>query len=231
MREMLRTQGDRIKGKSCVISGSGNVAQFTAEKIMELGGTVLTMSDSSGTIYDPDGLNSEKLGYIMTLKNEMRGRISEYTKIYKNAQFLKEKKPWHIPCDLAFPSATHKEINGDDAVRLLKSGCIAVAEGANMPSDLDAVHKFREAGILYGPSKAANAGGVAVSGLEMAQNSMRLSWNREETDKKLQEIVAGIHDQCAVYGKTLNGVIDYVKGANIAGFVKVADAMVDFGIH
>ncbi len=231
MREMLRTQGDCVKGKSCIISGSGNVAQFTVEKIIELGGTVLTMSDSSGTIYDSDGLNAEKLAYIMTLKNELRGRISEYTKIYPNAQFLKGKKPWHIPCDLAFPSATHNEITGDDAVRLLKNGCIAVAEGANMPSNLDAVRKFREAGILFGPSKAANAGGVAVSGLEMAQNSMRLRWNREETDKKLQEIVSSIHNQCVVYGKTLNGVVDYVKGANVAGFVKVADAMVDFGIH
>lgn len=231
MREMLATKGDSIKGKNCIISGSGNVAQFTAEKIIELGGTVLTMSDSSGTIYDPDGFNTEKLQYIMALKNTQRGRVSEYVKFYKHAQFLKAKRPWNIPCDLAFPSATHNEIDGDNAATLLKNGCIAVAEGANMPSNLDAVHKFREAGILYGPSKAANAGGVAVSGLEMSQNSMRLSWTREETDNKLQEIVASIHAKCAAYGKNEDGSIDYVKGANIAGFVKVADAMVDFGIH
>ncbi len=231
MLEMLRTLGEDIRGKSCIISGSGNVAQYTAEKIMELGGTVLTMSDSSGTIYDPDGLNTEKLRYIMNLKNAERGRISEYPKVYRAAQFLKGKRPWHIPCQLAFPSATHNEINGDDAAMLLNNGCIGVAEGANMPSNLDAVHRFREAKILYGPSKAANAGGVAVSGLEMTQNSMRLHWTREETDRKLQEIVSNIHQQCVEHGKTMNGVIDYVKGANVAGFVKVADAMVDFGIH
>ncbi len=231
MREMLASKGDSIKGKTAIISGSGNVAQYTAEKLIELGATVTTMSDSSGTIYDPDGFDTEKLQYIMALKNVQRARISEYVKFYKDAQFLKGQKPWTIPCDLAFPSATQNEINGEEAVALLKNGCIAIAEGANMPSDLEAVHEFRKTGILYGPSKAANAGGVAVSGLEMTQNSMRLSWTREETDQKLQDIVKSIHQKCVAFGKTDDGSIDYVQGANIAGFVKVADAMMEFGIH
>lgn len=231
MREMLAQKGDSLKGKRAIVSGSGNVAQYTTEKLMELGASVHTMSDSSGTIFDSDGFDAEKLAHIMEIKNVHRDRIDVYTKRYPNAQFLKGQNPWSIPCDLAFPSATQNEILGSDAELLLKNGCIAIAEGANMPSDLDAVHKFRQAGILYGPSKAANAGGVAVSGLEMSQNSMRLIWSREETDGKLQEIVKSIHAKCVEHGRTEDGSIDYVKGANIAGFVKVADAMMQFGIH
>lgn len=231
MKAMLESRGDSITGKRAVISGSGNVAQYTAEKLIELGATVLTMSDSSGTIFDADGINTEKLAFIMEIKNKRRDRISAYLERYPNAQLLEGQKPWRIPCELAFPSATQNEVDGADAEVLLGNGCIAIAEGANMPSDLNAVHRFRNAGILYGPSKAANAGGVAVSGLEMSQNSMRLSWSREETDQKLQQIVKSIHEKCVAYGKNDDGTIDYVKGANIAGFVKVADAMVDFGIH
>jgi glutamate dehydrogenase (NADP+) len=231
MREMLSSKGESLKGKRTIISGSGNVAQYTAEKLIELGASVHSMSDSSGTIFDPDGIDSEKLAHIMEIKNVKRKRINEYTKRYPEAQFLKGTTPWKIPCDLAFPSATQNEINGNDARQLLKNGCIGIAEGANMPSDLDAVHEFRKAGIFYGPSKAANAGGVAVSGLEMSQNSIRLSWTREETDTKLQEIMSSIHQKCVEYGKMDDGSIDYVKGANIAGFVKVADAMMEFGIH
>ena len=231
MQEMLGSKGDSLKGKRTIISGSGNVAQYTTEKLIELGASVHTMSDSSGTIYDPDGFDTEKLEHIMEIKNVQRERIHVYTKKYPGAQFLKGQKPWSIPCDLAFPSATQNEINGEEAIELLKNGCKGIAEGANMPSDLDAVHEFRKAGILYGPSKAANAGGVAVSGLEMSQNSMRLVWSREQTDEKLQEIVKSIHQKCAQYGTMDDGSIDYVKGANVAGFVKVADAMMEFGIH
>lgn len=231
MKEMLETSGQNIKGKKAVVSGSGNVAQFTVEKLLQLGAEVLTMSDSSGTIFDPDGINEEKLAFIMELKNVRRERISEYVKRYPQAQFMEGSKPWSVPCDLAFPSATQNEIDGNDAEMLLKNGCIAIAEGANMPSNLDAVRKFRNAGVLYGPSKAANAGGVAVSGLEMSQNSMRLVWTREEADSKLQEIMKNIHAQCANHGKTANGTIDYVTGANVAGFVKIANAMLAFGIH
>jgi glutamate dehydrogenase (NADP+) len=231
MNEMLNFRGDSINGKRAIVSGSGNVAQYTVEKLIELGATVYTMSDSSGTIFDPEGINTEKLQFVMDLKNVKRGRIEEYVKVYKNAQFLKGERPWSIPCDLAFPSATQNEINGDDAQRLLDNGCIGIAEGANMPSDLIAIDKFRKAGILFGPSKAANAGGVAVSGLEMSQNSMRLSWTREEADAKLKEIMKNIHDQCAEYGKVDSGKVDYVTGANVAGFVKVADAMMAFGVH
>jgi glutamate dehydrogenase (NADP+) len=231
MREMLSSKGESLKGKRTIISGSGNVAQYTAEKLIELGASVHSMSDSSGTIFDPDGIDSEKLAHIMEIKNVKRKRINEYTKRYPEAQFLKGTTPWTIPCDLAFPSATQNEIDGNDARQLLKNGCIGIAEGANMPSDLDAVHEFRKAGIFYGPSKAANAGGVAVSGLEMSQNSIRLSWTRKETDTKLQEIMSSIHQKCVEYGKMDDGSIDYVKGANIAGFVKVADAMMEFGIH
>lgn len=231
MREMLSSRGEVLKGKRTIISGSGNVAQYTAEKLIEFGATVHSMSDSSGTIFDADGIDSKKLEHIMEIKNVQRQRISDYTKRYPEAQFLKGENPWSIPCDLAFPSATQNEIDGNDAKELLKNGCIGIAEGANMPSDLDAVHEFRKAGILYGPSKAANAGGVAVSGLEMSQNSMRMSWSRAETDGKLQEIVRTIHQKCVEYGKMDDGSIDYVKGANIAGFVKVADAMMEFGIH
>ena len=231
MKEMLEASGQTIKGKKAIVSGSGNVAQFTVEKLLQLGAEVLTMSDSSGTIFDPDGINEQKLAFIMDLKNVRRGRISEYLNQYPQAQFIEGRKPWSVPCDLAFPSATQNEIDGNDAETLLKNGCMAIAEGANMPSNLDAVRKFRNAGVLYGPSKAANAGGVAVSGLEMSQNSMRLVWTREEADSKLQEIMKNIHAQCAKHGQTAKGTIDYVTGANVAGFVKVADAMLAFGVH
>lgn len=231
MNEMLKANGYEISGQKAVISGSGNVAQYTAEKLIELGTTVLTMSDSSGTIYDPDGIDTEKLEFIKELKNEKRGRISEYKDVYPNAQFLEGERPWNIPCDLAFPSATQNEIDASDAQKLIDNGCKAVAEGANMPSTLEAVSKFRSSGLLFGPSKAANAGGVAVSGLEMTQNSMRLSWTREEADNRLQDIMKNIHSQCMQYGQKSSGKIDYVAGANIAGFVKVADAMLAFGVH
>lgn len=231
MNEMLEAHGNCIAGKNAVISGSGNVAQYTAEKLIELGANVLTLSDSSGTIYDPNGITTEKLEYLKKLKNVERGRVSEYVKVYPEAQFLAGERPWSIPCQLAFPSATQNEIDVEDAQKLLDNGCIAVAEGANMPSTLDAISKFRKAQILFGPSKAANAGGVAVSGLEMSQNSMRLAWTREEADAKLKDIMKRIHSQCKERGVTDSGYIDYVAGANIAGFVKVAEAMLAFGVH
>lgn len=231
MKEMLEVRNDSFEGKNCLVSGSGNVAQFAAEKIIELGGKVLTMSDSGGTIYDKDGIDTEKLKFIMDLKNVKRGRINEYVSKYPSAEYLEGKRPWSVPCDLAFPCATQNELDGADAQALLSNGCFGVAEGANMPSDLDAVHEFLNAKILFGPGKAANAGGVAVSGLEMAQNSMRMVWTREETDAKLKSIMKDIHQQCIKYGTREDGTIDYVTGANVAGFVKVADAMVAYGIH
>ena len=231
MKEMLTKKGDSMNGKKVLISGSGNVAQYAAEKCLELGATVLTMSDSGGTIYDADGIDGAKLEFVMDLKNNRRGRISEYVKQYPNAKYMEGQRPWSIACDLAFPCATQNELDGADAKTLLGNGCIGIAEGANMPSDLDAVHEFSAAKILYGPGKAANAGGVAVSGLEMAQNSQRMIWTREETDEKLKSIMKDIHNQCVKYGTREDGSVDYVTGANIAGFVKVADAMVAFGIH
>lgn len=231
MKEMLTKKGDNMNGKKVLISGSGNVAQFAAEKCLELGATVLTLSDSGGTIYDADGIDSSKLEFVMDLKNNKRGRISEYIKQYPNAVYMEGQRPWSIACDLAFPCATQNELNGNDAKTLLGNGCIGLAEGANMPSNLDAVHVFSDAKILYGPGKAANAGGVAVSGLEMAQNSQRMIWTREETDGKLKSIMKDIHNQCVKYGTREDGSVDYVTGANVAGFVKVADAMVAFGIH
>lgn len=231
MKEMLEVHNDSFEGKNCLVSGSGNVAQFAAEKIIELGGKVLTMSDSGGTIHDKDGIDTEKLKFIMDLKNVKRGRIKEYVEKYPSAEYLEGKRPWSVPCDLAFPCATQNELDGADAQALLSNGCFGVAEGANMPSDLDAVHEFLNAKILFGPGKAANAGGVAVSGLEMAQNSMRMVWTREETDAKLKSIMKDIHEQCIKYGTREDGTIDYVTGANVAGFVKVADAMVAYGIH
>lgn len=227
---MLKTKGESIKGKAVVISGSGNVAQYAAEKTIQLGGKVLTMSDSSGYIYDTDGINTEKLAYVMELKNVKRGRISEYVEKYPNAQFVKGKTPWEVKCDIALPCATQNELNEADAKMLLANGCICVSEGANMPSTKDAITAFHKAKILFAPGKASNAGGVATSGLEMTQNSLRFNWTREEVDKKLKEIMANIHDSCIVYGKDESGYIDYVKGANIAGFVKVADAMLAQGI-
>ncbi|MFT4524533.1 MAG: glutamate dehydrogenase (NADP+) [Bacteroidia bacterium] len=231
MKEMLTKKGDSMNGKKVLISGSGNVAQYAAEKCLELGATVLTLSDSGGTIYDADGIDTAKLAFVMDLKNNKRGRISEYVKQYPNAKYMEGQRPWSISCDIAFPCATQNELNGADAKTLLGNGCIGVAEGANMPSDLDAVHVFLDAKILYGPGKAANAGGVAVSGLEMAQNSQRMIWTREETDEKLKSIMKDIHSQCVKYGTREDGSVDYVTGANVAGFVKVADAMVAFGIH
>ena len=227
-QEMLKTKGESFKGKTCVVSGSGNVAQYTVEKINQLGGKVVTLSDSSGTIYDTSGIDDKKLTYVMELKNVQRGRIKEYAEKYK-CDYEGGKTPWHFPCDCAFPSATQNEIGKQDAKTLVDNGCILVAEGANMPTTPEGVEIFIESKILYGPGKAANAGGVATSGLEMSQNSARISWSREEVDKKLQWIMAQIHNSCVKYGKE-GDFVNYVKGANIAGFVKVADAMIDQGL-
>jgi glutamate dehydrogenase/leucine dehydrogenase len=227
-QEMLKTKGESFKGKTCVVSGSGNVAQYTVEKINQLGGKVITLSDSSGTIYDPSGIDEKKLAYVMELKNVQRGRIKEYMEKYK-CEYEGGKTPWHFKCDCAFPSATQNEISKEDAHKLVDNGCILVAEGANMPTTPEGVEVFIENKILYGPGKAVNAGGVATSGLEMSQNSMRMSWSREEVDKKLQWIMSQIHNSCVKYGKEGN-FVNYVKGANIAGFVKVADAMIDQGL-
>jgi len=227
-KEMLATRDDSLEGKRCVVSGSGNVAQYTTEKLIELGATVLTLSDSGGTVIDPDGLDSEKLEFVMDLKNKRRGRIKEFAEKY-GLEYVEGGKPWSVACDCAFPSATQNELDEGDARELLKNGCFVVAEGANMPSTADATKLFEDAKILYGPGKAANAGGVAISGLEMTQNSMRLQWTREEVDEKLQEIMASIHSKCVRYGQE-DDYIDYVKGANLAGFVKVADAMLAFGV-
>ncbi len=228
MEEMLKHQGDAIKGKSCLVSGSGNVAQFCAQKIMHLGGKVLTLSDSSGFIHDPDGLNEEKLDYIIDLKTNRRGRISEFAEKFK-CKFHKDKRPWSIKADLAFPCATQNELELPDAKLLIKNGCRAVAEGANMPTTKDAIDAFHKAKIIFSPGKASNAGGVSVSGLEMTQNSIRLSWQREELEERLKTIMHDIHQQCVDYG-TEKDHVDYIKGANIAGFVKVAEAMVAYGV-
>lgn len=227
---MLNTKEDSIKGKNVVISGSGNVAQFAAEKVLHLGGKVLTMSDSSGYIYDEEGIDEAKLAFVMELKNLKRGRINEYVEKYPNAKFFKGETPWGVKCDIALPCATQNELNNEDAKTLLNNGCICVSEGANMPSTIEAVHTFQEARILYAPGKASNAGGVATSGLEMSQNSLRLNWTRAEVDERLKEIMTNIHDKCIEFGKDEDGYIDYVRGANIAGFVKVADAMLAQGI-
>ncbi|WP_282134723.1 NADP-specific glutamate dehydrogenase [Seonamhaeicola maritimus] len=227
---MLETRNDSLEGKKVVVSGSGNVAQYAAEKVIQLGGKVLTLSDSSGYIYDKEGIDSEKLKFVMELKNEKRGRIHEYLNEYPNSKYVKGKTPWEIPCDIALPCATQNELNEDDAKTLLNNGCICVSEGANMPSTKGAIDAFHKARILFAPGKASNAGGVATSGLEMTQNSLRFNWTREEVDLKLKEIMANIHDSCIEYGKEEDGYIDYVKGANIAGFVKVADAMLAQGV-
>ncbi len=229
MQEMLKTRNDSIEGKKCLISGSGNVAQYTAEKILQLGGSVHTLSDSSGTVYDKEGLTEEKLEWVKDLKNNRRGRIKEFADHF-HLVYLEGKKPWDIPCDLAFPSATQNEIDEKDARTLVQNGCIGVAEGANMPTTLEGVRVFQEAKILYGPAKAANAGGVATSGLEMSQNSARMSWTRFEVDTKLQHIMQNIHQQCVQYGRVSEDYVDYVKGANIGGFVKVAEAMLAQGV-
>jgi len=229
-QNMLATRGDDLTNKTVVISGSGNVAQFAAEKSIQLGAKVLTMSDSSGYIYDSEGIDDEKLKHIMNLKNVQRKRISEYCIKYPNSEFVKGKTPWDTKCDIALPCATQNELDLNDAKVLLKNGCICVSEGANMPSTKDAVHEFQKAKILFAPGKASNAGGVATSGLEMTQNSLRYNWSREEVDEKLKDIMMDIHDSCIEYGSDDNGYVDYVKGANIAGFVKVADAMLAQGI-
>ena len=227
---MLKDQNDSFKGKNVVVSGSGNVAQYAAEKALQLGAKVLTLSDSSGSIYDPEGIDTEKLAFVMDLKNIKRGRISEYIKKYPSARFLEGETPWSIACDIALPCATQNELHGEDAKLLIKNGCKCVSEGANMPSTPEAVYEFHKAKILFAPGKASNAGGVATSGLEMTQNSLRFRWSREEVDEKLQEIMMDIHNSCVKYGKDKTGYVDYVKGANIAGFVKVADAMLAQGV-
>jgi glutamate dehydrogenase (NADP+) len=227
--EMLKTRGESIKGKTVLISGSGNVAQYTAEKVLQLGGKVLTMSDSDGYIYDPDGIDREKLDYIMELKNLYRGRIREYAEKY-GVKYVEGAKPWSEKADIALPSATQNEINGDAARQLVANGVIAVSEGANMPSTPEAIRVFQEAKILYAPGKAANAGGVSVSGLEMSQNSERLSWTAEEVDNRLHAIMENIHQNCLKYGTEPDGYVNYVKGANVAGFMKVAKAMMAQGV-
>ncbi len=228
--KMLETRGDSFKGKTVAISGSGNVAQYATEKVNQLGGKVLTLSDSSGYIYDPDGIDLEKLDFVKHLKNVKRGRIYEYVDKYPNAKYFKGERPWGVKVDIALPCATQNEIDKTDAAKLIKNGVIAVAEGANMPSTPGAIKLYKAAKILYSPGKASNAGGVAVSGLEMTQNSIRLLWTREEVDQKLKQIMLNIHNDCVKYGTQLDGWVDYEKGANIAGFVKVADAMLAQGI-
>ena len=228
-QKMLEHQGEGFKGKKVVISGSGNVAQYAAEKVIQLGGTVLTLSDSSGYIYDKGGINEEKLSHIMELKNKRRARVNVYLKKYPKAEFFENRKPWEIPCDIALPCATQNELAEKDANLLIKNSCRCVGEGANMPSSPKAINRFTMHKILYAPGKASNAGGVAVSGLEMAQNSLRYNWTREEVDDKLKSIMGDIHQSCLDYGKEKN-YVNYVKGANIAGFVKVADAMLAQGV-
>jgi len=227
--EMLKTnRNEDLKGKTVTISGSGNVAQFATQKVTELGGKVVTLSDSGGFIYDPDGIDTGKLNYVMNLKNVKRGRIKEYAEKY-GAEYHEGQRPWGIKCDVALPCATQNEINEDEAKTLVSNGCLVVSEGANMPSSPEAVEVFQNNKILYGPGKAANAGGVAVSGLEMSQNSLRLSWTRQEVDQRLQNIIKDIHETCVQYGKEEDGSVNYLKGANIGGFVKVADAMLAQG--
>lgn len=229
-QSMLKTKNEDIKGKTVVVSGSGNVAQYAAEKVIQLGGKVVTLSDSGGYIYDKDGIDMDKLNYVMDLKNNRRGRISEYAEKYKSAEYHAGERPWGVICDIALPSATQNELDGDDAEKLIKNGCICVAEGANMPSTPEAIHAFQEARILFAPGKASNAGGVATSGLEMSQNSLRISWTREEVDERLKGIMEDIHESCIEYGMEDDGYCNYVRGANIAGFVKVADAMLAQGV-
>jgi glutamate dehydrogenase (NADP+) len=227
--QMLKTRNLELAGKVALVSGSGNVAQYAVEKLIQMGAKVVTMSDSSGFVYDPAGFDAEKLAYVLELKNIKRGRIKEYADKY-NAQYFEGKTPWGIKCDLAFPCATQNEVNEDDAKELVKNGCYLISEGANMPSTAEAVEVFQNARILYAPGKASNAGGVATSGLEMTQNSMRLPWSREEVDARLHQIMINIHSTCVKYGTEKDGYINYVKGANIGGFIKVADAMIAQGV-
>ncbi len=229
-QNMLQTKGESFKGMTVVISGSGNVAQFAAEKAIQLGGKVVTMSDSGGYIHDEDGIDEDKLQFIMQLKNVKRGRIKEYVEKYPSASFHEGNRPWGVPCDIALPCATQNELSGEEAKTLVENGCICVGEGANMPTTPEAIEVFHKAKILFSPGKASNAGGVATSGLEMSQNSLRLSWTREEVDERLHAIMNDIHAACVKYGKDGDGYVDYVKGANIAGFVKVADAMLAQGV-
>ncbi|MEN8745805.1 MAG: NADP-specific glutamate dehydrogenase [Polaribacter sp.] len=229
-QNMLQRKNDSFDGKKVVISGAGNVAQYAAEKAIELGATVLTLSDSGGYIYDEEGINTEKLKHVMYIKNEQRGRIGDYIKKYPKAKYFPGERPWSVPCDIALPCATQNELNGGEAKTLVANGCICISEGANMPSTPEAIQEFQKGKILFAPGKASNAGGVATSGLEMSQNSLRLSWSREEVDDKLKDIMEDIHDSCVQYGENEDGSIDYIKGANIAGFVKVADAMLAQGV-
>jgi glutamate dehydrogenase (NADP+) len=231
LENMVKTRGRDLTGVTAVISGSGNVATHAAEKITQLGGKVVTLSDSEGYIHDPDGIDMEKIQWVKDHKTHRRGRISEYADEFKGSKFYGDRaRPWNVPCDVALPCATQNELNGDDARALVKNGCFAVSEGANMPTDLEGVHVFKEAQLLYAPGKASNAGGVAVSGLEMSQNSERRSWKESELQQLLRDIMDGIHDRCLEYGRKSDSYVDYVKGANIAGFKKVADAMLAFGV-
>lgn len=227
---MLKRKGDSFEGKKVAISGSGNVAQYAAEKAIELGATILTLSDSGGYILDEEGIDTEKLEHVMYIKNKKRGRISEYLDKYPDAKYVEGGRPWSVKCDIALPCATQNELNGEEAKALIENGCMCVSEGANMPSTPEAIHEFTKAKILFAPGKASNAGGVATSGLEMSQNSLRISWSREEVDSRLKDIMEDIHDSCVQYGQQEDGSIDYIKGANIAGFVKVADAMLAQGV-
>jgi len=229
MEDMLRAHGDQVEGKVATVSGSGNVATYAVDKLIELGAKPVTMSDSSGYIYDPDGICCEKLHWIRELKEVRRGRISEYADEF-GCEFHAGERPWAVPCDLALPCATQNELNAEEAHKLIENGCIAVSEGANMPSRQEAIDVYQEARILFAPSKAANAGGVAVSGLEMTQNSMRMSWSREELNKQLRDIMRDIHGRCEEYGRESDSYVNYLKGANVAGFVKVADAMLACGV-
>jgi glutamate dehydrogenase (NADP+) len=229
-KEMLATKGDSFQGKVVAVSGSGNVAQYACEKATQLGGKVVTLSDSEGYIYDEAGIDADKLAFVMELKNVKRGRISEYTSKYPSAKFIAGKRPWEVKVDIALPCATQNELNGDEAEQLVANGVICVAEGANMPSTPEAIAAFQKSKVLFSPGKASNAGGVATSGLEMSQNSLRLSWSAEEVDSRLHGIMVSIHEACVKYGKNEDGYIDYVKGANVAGFVKVADSMIDQGL-
>jgi len=229
-QSMLKTKGETFEGKAVAVSGSGNVAQYATEKVTQLGGKVVTMSDSGGYIYDKDGIDADKLAFIMDLKNVKRGRISEYVDTYTSAEYHEGQRPWSTKVDVALPCATQNELNGDEAKTLVDNGCICVAEGANMPCTPEAIEVFHNAKILFSPGKASNAGGVATSGLEMSQNSLRFNWTAEEVDQKLHKIMLDIHEACVEYGKDEDGYVDYVKGANVAGFVKVADAMLAQGV-
>lgn len=229
-QSMLKTKGETFEGKEVAVSGSGNVAQYATEKVTQLGGKVVTMSDSGGYIYDKDGIDVDKLAFIMDLKNVKRGRISEYVDTYTSAEYHEGQRPWSTKVDVALPCATQNELNGDEAKTLVDNGCICVAEGANMPCTPEAIEVFHNAKILFSPGKASNAGGVATSGLEMSQNSLRFNWTAEEVDQKLHKIMLDIHEACVEYGKDEDGYVDYVKGANVAGFVKVADAMLAQGV-